>query len=76
MEPNEVERDYPNIRKSNQCPLCIKWKETGLLVCWLCWNKYDGRGGFSAADQSILHTIESRYHNPDLPSIRSHRRRK
>lgn len=37
--------DFPNIRHSRQCPLCLKPKDKGLIVCWTCYREHSFRAG-------------------------------
>jgi len=45
--------DYPNVRASSVCPLCLDTKENGLLVCWSCFREQGLRYGNLEAEGSI-----------------------
>jgi hypothetical protein len=32
--------DYPHVRRSTTCPLCLGRKSVGLMACWPCFNSY------------------------------------
>jgi hypothetical protein len=44
-KPISAEADYPYVRTSNVCPLCLEYKETGLVACWSCYRSYSLRYG-------------------------------
>jgi hypothetical protein len=51
-----MELDYPKVRAQTVCPLCQGAKETGLLVCWLCYHKHELRYGNPKAETVIAHS--------------------
>jgi hypothetical protein len=48
--------DYPLTRATHQCPLCLRSKAQGLLVCWSCFPLI--RDGASAVPTAILDATE------------------
>ena len=50
---DRIKPDNENVRASNQCPLCEGEKETGLVVCWPCYRRYDLRNGNPEAENKI-----------------------
>jgi hypothetical protein len=49
--------DYPRIRAGRYCPLCLRPKSPGLLVCWPCFPLI--RDGASAVQTTILEMVET-----------------
>jgi len=47
--------DYTHIRQSEDCPLCHKVKDVGLVVCWDCYKEHGFRNG---VDYLITETLE------------------
>lgn len=45
--------DYPHIRSGNVCPLCLRYKYTGLVTCWLCYHAWGMRYGNEEAEDLI-----------------------
>ena len=41
--------DFPNLRVSDTCPRCARFKDHGLVICWSCnailKDAYDGTWG-------------------------------
>ena len=49
--------DYPRVRASNVCPLCIRRKDQGLIACWYCYHLYGlGYGNKKEAEGLIEKT--------------------
>lgn len=48
--------DYPLTRQSHQCPLCLRSKGQGLVVCWSCFPLI--RDGASLVHETILGATE------------------
>lgn len=52
------EIDYPNIRATEDCPLCHKAKDLGLVACWPC-HRAHLRNGTSPSTRYILDSCEA-----------------
>jgi hypothetical protein len=48
--------DYPLTHASHQCPLCLRSKAEGLVVCWSCYPLI--RDGASPVATTILDATE------------------
>jgi hypothetical protein len=62
--------DYPNVRASSRCPLCLGVKEKGLLVCWSCYREQGLRYGNPEAEQSIQSAEDSFVRHADSASTK------
>ena len=40
-----MEQDFPLVRAQLRCPLCQGEKQSGALVCWPCYHRYEMRYG-------------------------------
>ena len=45
--------DYPQVRSAGVCPLCLKCKDTGSIVCWYCYHAFGLRYGNQEAEDLI-----------------------
>lgn len=45
--------DYPKVRSAVVCPLCLKYKDTGSIVCWYCYHTFGLRYGNQEAEDLI-----------------------
>jgi len=45
--------DYPQVRSAVVCPLCLKYKDIGLVACWPCYRAFGLRYGNKEADDLI-----------------------
>ena len=45
--------DYPKVRSAGVCPLCLKYKDTGLVACWSCYHAFGIRYGNQEAEDLI-----------------------
>jgi hypothetical protein len=45
--------DYPYVRASDVCPLCRRYKDRGLIVCWPCYHARGLRYGNEEAERLI-----------------------
>ena len=63
--------DNPLVRRSHQCPLCLKSKDDGQVTCWPCYAAHGLRRGNPTAEAEIA-LVEQRLGTadrltPDLP---------
>lgn len=45
--------DYLRVRSAGVCPLCLKYKDTGLIACWYCYHAFGLRYGNQEAEELI-----------------------
>ncbi len=51
--------DYPHVRASDVCPLCLRHKNPGLVACWSCYHARGLRYGNNEVEE-LLKQSESR----------------
>lgn len=50
--------DYPAIRATLICPLCLQDKDAGSLVCWNCYRENELRYGMPNDVHALLDQAE------------------
>lgn len=46
--------DHKHIRRDSTCPLCVRDKDVGLLVCWHCYRRMNLRNGMIYAVAVVI----------------------
>lgn len=66
--------DYPLTRAHTFCPCCRGPKTSGLITCWPCFGRHNGRNGFDIAglhliraQEALLVTANERARQPRKP---------
>lgn len=52
--------DYPHIRQQYVCPICMGYKDHGLVTCWDCYKKWSLRYGTPLAALRLMDAMEDR----------------
>lgn len=50
--------DFPVCRQAARCALCLRAKDTGLVVCWDCYRRHHFRVGIPPAVELKLKRFE------------------
>ena len=48
--------DYPHVRASAVCPLCLGHKDQGLIACWPCYHRRGMRYGNNEVEEVLKQT--------------------
>jgi hypothetical protein len=51
--------DYPNLRKTEDCPICHAQKPLDTIVCWNCYRVHGFRAGAAACIIEMLDNQEA-----------------
>lgn len=49
-----ITKDYPRLRASEICSLCLQPKRVGLIVCWDCFE----RGGVADGTERAIENLD------------------
>ena len=60
--------NYPHVRSSKVCPLCLVSKAAGLIVCWSCYGIWNLRHGNAKAEALINQAESELDEQPAMPA--------